>query len=48
MRRSLFILALTDGSFFLIGGAGAAVVAILLAAAPQALFEALEGEPCAS
>jgi hypothetical protein len=48
MRRAALSLALAGGSFFLIGGAPAAVAAIIAAALPQALIAALEGEPCVS
>jgi hypothetical protein len=46
--RAAISLALAGGSFFLIGGAGAAVAAVIAAAVPQALVAVFEGNPCAS
>jgi hypothetical protein len=45
--RAALSLALTGSSFFLIGGAGAAVAAMIAAAVPQAALAVLEGKPCA-
>jgi hypothetical protein len=47
MTRAAFSLTLAGSSFFLIGGAGASLIAIIAVGVPQAVLAALEGDSCA-